>query len=182
MCDRSFVTKYLTPFPKHLARGLRHLEPIIRERKNTLDALGKDDPNLPVDLLTWMLTHSGGNVDRSSMEALTQQMLLVNFAAIQTSSVVRNLITISYLAEAEPLLGIWPRPFHSRGQPVICHLPPRRGRVSDPSTWMVEGVRREDVQAGLIPQRDHALQFRRPFVASFLLFLVAQPHSSPHNQ
>ncbi|KAF8575896.1 cytochrome P450 [Ramaria rubella] len=74
----------ITNVPKSIQLGLRHLGSMIEERQRKIDEYGLDYPDKPNDFLSWMMDEAEG--EERTPERLTNRMLTLNFAAIQTSS------------------------------------------------------------------------------------------------
>ncbi|KAG5651328.1 hypothetical protein H0H81_009081 [Sphagnurus paluster] len=86
---RPFVNRFLTSVPADIDRCIKHLEPIIEERRKNMEEYGKDYPGKPVrmlenDMLSWLMDEAKG--DETSSRNLTLRILTVNFAAIHTST------------------------------------------------------------------------------------------------
>ncbi|KAG7450028.1 cytochrome P450 [Guyanagaster necrorhizus] len=58
----------------------------IQERLHQDDVHGKDWPEKPNDLLSWLIDGSNGNSERRTVPDLIARMLFMNFAAIHTTS------------------------------------------------------------------------------------------------
>ncbi|KIJ13827.1 hypothetical protein PAXINDRAFT_13375 [Paxillus involutus ATCC 200175] len=78
------VARYMTSVPGSTRRAMKHLVPIIEERRKHLEEYGKDWADKPNDLLSWLMDHPEGS--QSSARDLTLRILAANFAAIYTSS------------------------------------------------------------------------------------------------
>jgi len=76
--------RLLTPIQAQVKRGMRHLVPIIKDRQRYIDEYGKDWDDKPNDMLSWVMDNARG--DEKSLRNLTLRILLVNFAAIHTTS------------------------------------------------------------------------------------------------
>ncbi|KAF8321460.1 cytochrome P450 [Amanita rubescens] len=78
---RSFASRFAN-VSNDIKRAMRHLDPLIKERLEQEAKHGKDWPNKPNDLISWLLDASqGGQRDIRSMAI---NVLLVNLAAIHT--------------------------------------------------------------------------------------------------
>ncbi|KAI0654469.1 cytochrome P450 [Cubamyces menziesii] len=97
---------------RNLKRAIPHLRPIIEERRRKMAEYGEDWSDKPNDMLQWILEEAV--VRQTSDEAIVQRILLVNFAAIHTSS---NSIThaIYHLAERPEYL----QPLREEIEPII---------------------------------------------------------------
>ncbi|GJJ15189.1 hypothetical protein Clacol_009465 [Clathrus columnatus] len=81
---RPLAVKLLTTVPKSIALAGKHLGPIIKERQAKIDEYGPDYPDKPIDFLSWAMDEATG--EERGIPELTNRVLLVNFAAIHTSS------------------------------------------------------------------------------------------------
>ncbi|KAF9237107.1 cytochrome P450 [Melanogaster broomeanus] len=79
-----FVARFMTSIPGSTRRVMKHLGPIIEERKKCLEEYGPAWAGKPNDLLSWLMDEATGS--QYSIESLTRRILAVNFAAIHTSS------------------------------------------------------------------------------------------------
>lgn len=80
--------RWLTIVPSKLARALRHLEPMVEERRQLLAEHGKDYPDKPNDLLSWVFETERGSSASSS--DIVHRILVLNFAAVHTTANVRS--------------------------------------------------------------------------------------------
>jgi hypothetical protein len=81
--------RYLTTGPEKLAHAIRHLEPLVMERRQRVAESGRDYPNKPNDLLEWLL--DGDRGAHASVREVTHRIFTLNFAAVHTMSNVRSL-------------------------------------------------------------------------------------------
>jgi len=81
---RGIAARFLTNVPKVVRLMQKHLGPIIEERQKKIAEYGPDYPDKPNDLLSWTMDAAEG--DERSPEKLTNRVLVLNFAAIHTSS------------------------------------------------------------------------------------------------
>ncbi|KAI5118160.1 hypothetical protein M0805_005782 [Coniferiporia weirii] len=94
----------ITKTPQSIRRGLKHLGPVFDARRRELEEHGEDWADKPADMITWLLEDAPEDEKCSNTE-LTKRMLVINFAAIHTSS---NTFThaLYYLAlEREKYVG-----------------------------------------------------------------------------
>lgn len=70
-------------------RGKTFLTPVIAERRAKLSELGPNHPDKPDDFLTWLIEGGIDGAWRSTDEGLTQYIMAMNFASIETTSIVR---------------------------------------------------------------------------------------------
>ncbi|KAH9942847.1 cytochrome P450 [Amylocystis lapponica] len=79
------ITGRLFSFPRRsVRRGAVHFRPIIEERLNKLAQYGDAWAEKPNDMLMWLI--DDGRAHSDSVEAIMRKIMLVNFAAIHTSS------------------------------------------------------------------------------------------------
>ncbi|KAF8844224.1 cytochrome P450, partial [Paxillus ammoniavirescens] len=74
------VARFLTNVPGSARRGMKHLGPIIEERRKHLEEHGKDWADKPNDFLSWLMDDPQGS--KTSVKDLTLRILTLNFAAI----------------------------------------------------------------------------------------------------
>jgi len=105
------VAKYLCSAPSSIKHGMQYLAPIIEERLKWAEE-DKDSSLIPVnsspfpacvsrrinlcdknDLISWLLDQA--SPERRTIRSLTQMVLVVNFAAIHTSSMVHPTLSPS---------------------------------------------------------------------------------------
>ncbi|KAG5634812.1 hypothetical protein H0H81_000706 [Sphagnurus paluster] len=84
----SFANRFLTSVPADIDRCIKHLEPIIEERRRNMENMN--------DMLSWLMAEAEG--DETSTRNLTLKILTVNFAAIHTSTMTFY-HALFYLAE-----------------------------------------------------------------------------------
>ncbi|KAG6919289.1 hypothetical protein DXG01_007421 [Tephrocybe rancida] len=76
--------RYFTNIEPQIQRAMGHLRPLIQERLDKEAEYGKDWPGRPNDALTWLLNLAEGK--QRTVRDLTLRILVVNFAAIHTTS------------------------------------------------------------------------------------------------
>lgn len=81
---KSFVGRKLTFVRRGIQTGLKHLEPIIEERKRKIEKFGPDYPDKPNDGLSWLMDEA--KAEERSTYNLSLRVLTLNFAAIHTTS------------------------------------------------------------------------------------------------
>ncbi|KIL60299.1 hypothetical protein M378DRAFT_168325 [Amanita muscaria Koide BX008] len=81
-CLRHIVAPLL--IPKGFQRGAEYLEPLIRERLEQEAQHGKDWPQRPNDIISWMIDATKDR-PRSNLE-LVKAILMTNFAALHTTT------------------------------------------------------------------------------------------------
>ena len=105
----SIVVHFLRKVPRGIQRGTRHLEPLIKER---IEQEAKDKENWPVsrclmfvccrdidhyqnDAISWLL-EVGKKPYQRTIRSLTVRILLMNFAGIHTTTMVRVTSTLNH--------------------------------------------------------------------------------------
>ncbi|KAI0070826.1 cytochrome P450 [Panus rudis PR-1116 ss-1] len=81
---RPLAGRLFTNVPTMIDRGVKHLEPIIKERYRMAEEFGPDWEGKPNDMLQWLMDEAEG--EEREIRALVLRILTVNFAAIHTSS------------------------------------------------------------------------------------------------
>jgi len=82
---RHFIVRFLKKVPEGIKRGMKHLEPLIRERIEQERVYGDEWDDKPNDAITWLL-EVAKEPHRRTIENLTTRILLMNFASIHTTS------------------------------------------------------------------------------------------------
>ncbi|KIK77861.1 hypothetical protein PAXRUDRAFT_775722 [Paxillus rubicundulus Ve08.2h10] len=94
------VARFMTGVPASIRRGMKHLGPIIEERRKHLEEYGKDWADKPNDFLSWLMDHPEAS-DRSIKE-LTLRMLVVNLAAVHVGLAFQSFTQALYNLAANP--------------------------------------------------------------------------------
>ncbi|KAJ3478571.1 hypothetical protein NLI96_g9660 [Meripilus lineatus] len=81
---RLLVALFLTNISANINRGIKHLGPIIKERREKMAEYGDDWEGKPNDMLMWIMEAAEGA--EQEVPAIVQRILAINFAAIHTSS------------------------------------------------------------------------------------------------
>ncbi|KAF8330123.1 cytochrome P450 [Amanita rubescens] len=79
---------------KGLKRGLKHIGPLVKEREGLEARYGKDWQDRPNDILTWLVEISKG--EEWTAREITSCILLINFAAIHTTTLARKPTTVTH--------------------------------------------------------------------------------------
>ncbi|KAM5543009.1 hypothetical protein V8D89_003393 [Ganoderma adspersum] len=98
---KGFVAAWTSTVKRTIRRALPHLKPVIDERKAKIQehGLGEDWPGKPSDMLQWVLEQA---IPRgASDESIAARILLVNFAAIHTSSTSMSHVLYDLAASPE---------------------------------------------------------------------------------
>ncbi|KAI0673763.1 cytochrome P450 [Trametes maxima] len=93
---KPYVGKLSSNVSKTLHKAVPHLKPVIDARREMIEKHGDDWPDKPNDMLQWIVEAS--QTRDHSYEAIARRIMVVNFAAIHTSS---NTVThaLYHLAE-----------------------------------------------------------------------------------
>ncbi|KAJ3888640.1 cytochrome P450 [Lentinula edodes] len=84
---KPIVRQFLTDVPACLKRATKHIEPLIKERlQKEVDFGSSDWPDKPNDLISWLLDEAKGERRQDIIYNIVSRVLLVNFAAIHTTS------------------------------------------------------------------------------------------------
>ncbi|KAI0774403.1 cytochrome P450 [Fomes fomentarius] len=81
---KTLVGHLISSTNKSVARAYGYLKPVIAERKAKMAEHGDDWEDKPNDMLQWLLDEAASR--KSADLGVTQRVLLINFAAIHTSS------------------------------------------------------------------------------------------------
>ncbi|TFK88882.1 cytochrome P450 [Polyporus arcularius HHB13444] len=82
---RASVGQYFSAVKKTVCQAIPHLQPLLDERRAKLAEYGDEYPDKPNDMLQWILEES---IPRRYTDVkIIERILLVNFAAIHTSSI-----------------------------------------------------------------------------------------------
>ncbi|KAI9465948.1 cytochrome P450, partial [Lactarius psammicola] len=81
---KSIVARVLSNLPSQIRQEMEFIRPMVEERFARMEEFGEDWDDKPNDMLMWLMNEAKG-VERS-LEGLARRMLVVNFAAIHTTS------------------------------------------------------------------------------------------------
>ncbi|KAI0699941.1 cytochrome P450 [Cerioporus squamosus] len=81
---RPFLAGCFSAARANIRQSLVHLKPLIDERKSQVETYGDDYPGKPNDLLQWVLEEALPR--RSTDYQIAERIMIMNFAAIHTSS------------------------------------------------------------------------------------------------
>ncbi|KIL63125.1 hypothetical protein M378DRAFT_164814 [Amanita muscaria Koide BX008] len=81
---RPVIAPLLRSIPNGIKRGAQHLEPLIRERFEQQAEHGKDWPERPNDIMSWLIDVTKDR--QRNMRDLVNAVLLTNFASIHTTT------------------------------------------------------------------------------------------------
>ncbi|KAF8576152.1 cytochrome P450 [Ramaria rubella] len=88
-----FAGRWLTPVRKSIRTGVKLLGPVIKERREHMDQYGHSNSN---DSLSWIMEAAKG--EECTIRNLTIRILVLNFAAIHTTSITftNALLNLAY--------------------------------------------------------------------------------------
>ncbi|KAH9047277.1 cytochrome P450 [Lactarius hengduanensis] len=81
---KPIVARVLSNLPSQVRQEMEFIRPMVEERFVRMEEFGEDWDDKPNDMLMWLMSESKG-VERS-LEGLARRMLVVNFAAIHSTS------------------------------------------------------------------------------------------------
>ncbi|KAK0448919.1 cytochrome P450 [Desarmillaria tabescens] len=84
-----------TPRRNATAKMEKFLGETIRERLRQDDLYGKDWPGKPNDVISWLIDATNGDGERRTVQDLILRVLVMNFAAIHTTSITFNIALLS---------------------------------------------------------------------------------------
>ncbi|KAI0261282.1 cytochrome P450 [Gloeopeniophorella convolvens] len=94
----------LSNLPSQVRKEMEFLRPIVEERFARLDELGDEWEDKPNDFLMWLMSEAKG--PERSLEGLARRMLLINFAAIHTTSLTTVQALYRLIAHPEFVEGL----------------------------------------------------------------------------
>ncbi|KAF8906748.1 cytochrome P450 [Gymnopilus junonius] len=81
---KPIVGRILTKVPASIKRAVSHLQPLIEEQLEQEEKYGKDRPDKPNNLVSWLLDEAKG--PQRNIDDLAIRVLTINFAAIHTTT------------------------------------------------------------------------------------------------
>jgi len=81
---KPMVARFLTRVPSSIERGMKHLEPEIKKRKEMVEQYGADYPDKPNDILSLLIDDA--DEEEGTVRNLVLRILVLDFAAIHTST------------------------------------------------------------------------------------------------
>ncbi|KAI9434726.1 cytochrome P450 [Lactarius indigo] len=82
---KPIVARVLSNLPSQIRQEMEFIRPMVEERFARMEEFGEDWDDKPNDLLMWLMSEAKG-VEKS-LAGLARRMLVVNFAAIHTTSI-----------------------------------------------------------------------------------------------
>ncbi|KAI0084548.1 cytochrome P450 [Irpex rosettiformis] len=95
---RGLVAKALATRKTSVSQILKHVSPIIEERRKDMELYGDDWADKPNDMIQWILDSPQGQAE--TIPQLAQRLLALNFASIHTSSM--SFTTVIFRLAANP--------------------------------------------------------------------------------
>ncbi|KAL4076426.1 cytochrome P450 [Scleroderma citrinum] len=77
-----FVANFVTNTANGIERGMKYLDPIIKDRLRFMDEYGKEWSNKPNDLIQWLIDER----EEFTTRQLTSRVLTMNFASIHSTA------------------------------------------------------------------------------------------------
>ncbi|KAI0292784.1 cytochrome P450 [Russula brevipes] len=81
---KHIVSRMLSSLPSQIRQEIEFIRPMVEERFAKMEEFGDDWDDKPNDMLMWLMEEAKG-VERS-LEGLARRLLVVNFAAVHTTS------------------------------------------------------------------------------------------------
>jgi len=96
---KPFVVRMTTNLPSKIRQMAKFIRPLVEERLTKLEELGETWDDAPNDMLMWLMSEAKG-VERSP-EGLARRLLLVNFAAINATSLMVSQVLCRLISNPE---------------------------------------------------------------------------------
>jgi cytochrome P450 len=96
---KPIVSRMLSNLPSQIQQQIEFIRPIVEERFAKMDEYGEDWDDKPNDMLMWLMSEAKG-VERS-VEGVARRLLLVNFAAIHSTTLTVLQVLYRLLANPE---------------------------------------------------------------------------------
>ncbi|KAH9975542.1 cytochrome P450 [Lactifluus volemus] len=96
---KPIVSRILSNLPSQIRQAIEFIRPMVEERFAKMEEFGEDWDNKPNDMLMWLMSEAKG-VERS-LDGLARRLLLVNLAAIHTTSLTFTQVFYRVLANPE---------------------------------------------------------------------------------
>ncbi|KAN0126092.1 Cytochrome P450 [Lactarius tabidus] len=81
---KPIVARVLSNLPSQIQQEMEFIRPLVEDRFARMEEFGEDWDDKPNDMLMWLMDEAKG-IERS-LEGLARRMLVVNFAAVHTTS------------------------------------------------------------------------------------------------
>ncbi|KAI0741267.1 cytochrome P450 [Daedaleopsis nitida] len=98
---KPIVGRLISKTKKSVTEALKYLQPIIDERRENMKTLGDDWNDKPNDMLQWLMDESANRGQKGGDYGVAQRILLINFAAIHTSSTTITHVIFDLAARPE---------------------------------------------------------------------------------
>ncbi|KAI9465137.1 cytochrome P450 [Lactarius psammicola] len=96
---KPIVTRLLSNLPSQIRQEMEFIRPMVEERFARMEEFGDDWDDKPNDMLMWLMSEAKG-VERS-LEGLARRLLVVNFAAIFSTSLMFTTVFYHLLSNPE---------------------------------------------------------------------------------
>ncbi|KAI0254414.1 cytochrome P450 [Lactifluus subvellereus] len=96
---RALVSRILSNLPSQIRQEIEFIRPMVEERFAKMEEFGEEWDDKPNDMLMWLMSEAKG-VEKS-VDGLARRLLLVNFAAIHTTSITFTQVLYRLLANPE---------------------------------------------------------------------------------
>ncbi|KAI0280021.1 cytochrome P450 [Russula aff. rugulosa BPL654] len=98
---KPIASRMLSKLPSQIQQEIEFIRPMVQERFAKMEEYGEDWDDKPNDLLMWLMTEATG-VERS-VEGFARRLLVINFAAIHTTSATVTQVLYRLLTNPEYL-------------------------------------------------------------------------------
>ncbi|KAI0305190.1 cytochrome P450 [Multifurca ochricompacta] len=98
---KPIAARFLSNIPNRTRQMMAFIRPLVEERSAKLEAVGNAWTDVPNDMLTWLMSEAKG-VEKS-LEGLARRLLLINFAAIHTTSLTFTAVLYNILSNPEDI-------------------------------------------------------------------------------
>jgi len=96
---KPIVSRVLSNLPSQIRQEIEFIRPMVEERFIKMEEYGKDWDDQPNDMLMWLMNEAKG-IERS-LDGLARRLLVVNFAAIHSTSQTFTQVLYRLLANPE---------------------------------------------------------------------------------
>ncbi|KAI0254422.1 cytochrome P450 [Lactifluus subvellereus] len=96
---KALVSRILSNLPSQIRQEIEFIRPMVEERFAKMEEFGEEWDDKPNDMLMWLMSEAKG-VEKS-VDGLARRLLLVNFAAIHSTSITFTQVLYRLLANPE---------------------------------------------------------------------------------
>ncbi|KAH9025148.1 cytochrome P450 [Lactarius hengduanensis] len=96
---KPIVARVISNLPSQIRQEMEFIRPMVEERFARMEEFGEDWDDKPNDLLMWLMNEAKGA--ERSLAGLARRMLVVNFAAIHTTSIALTCVLYRLLSNPE---------------------------------------------------------------------------------